>query len=372
MAPRIGIIADDFTSAMDGAGPFVASGAAGRAAVVMVEGGRAPDVELVSVDADTRSRPAAHASGLIETACAIVAGADVLYKTVDSTLRGYLPAEIETAWRATGRRRVVFAPAFPAAGRTTRDAHQLLDGVDLGQSSFARDGRQAVRTGEIAKLLEPLPSQPWVPGAAPPPDGVIAICDAATDDDLDAIVAAADDADVLWVGSPGMAQALARKHGRGGGPPTTETVARVGIVIGSMHALNRIQLERLEDVLGDGVQHVASDGERPAAPAAVAMAPLSDGPVTPDAASAVAADLARQARSLMDAGYGALVVTGGETARAIVASLDKPSVEVLDEPRPGIVRGRLSNGTLLVTKAGGFGTAETFVDLFRLLTTGSG
>jgi uncharacterized protein YgbK (DUF1537 family) len=267
----------------------------------------------------------------------------------------------------------VFAPAFPAAGRTTRGGRQLLDGVDLGESSFARDGRQAVVTGEIARLLEPLPSQTWAPGAPSPPGGVLAICDAATDDDLDAIVASADDGDVLWIGSPGLAHALARKHARDGiDRPTAATVHRVGIVIGSMHALNRIQLERLEDVLGDGVVHVATDGEVPAAPAAVAMAPLSDGPVTPDAAAAVATDLARRARSLMEGGYGALVVTGGETARAIVASLDEPTVEVLDEPRPGIVRGRLANGVLLVTKAGGFGTRETFVDLFRLLTTGSG
>jgi uncharacterized protein YgbK (DUF1537 family) len=372
VAPRIGIISDDFTSAMDGAGPFVASGAAATAVAVMVEGRQTPDAELVAVDADTRSRPAAHAAGLIETACGLVAGADVLYKTVDSTLRGYLAREIEAAWRVSGRQRVVFAPAFPAAGRTTKDGVQLLDGVDLGQSSFARDARQAVATGEIAKLLEPLLAQRWEPGGSPPPEGVIAICDAQTDEDLDAVVAAVDDAEVLWVGSPGMAHALARKHARDGAERAAiATVDRVGIVIGSMHALNRIQLERLEDVLGDGVEHVASTAEAPTSPAAVAMAPLSDGPVTPDAAHSVAADLAAQARGLMAAGYGALVVTGGETARAIVASLDEPTVEVLDEPRPGIVRGRLANGVLLVTKAGGFGTAETFVDLHRLLTTGS-
>ena len=371
MPPRIGIIADDFTSAMDGAGPFVASGAADRAVVVMVEAGHAPDVDLVAVDADTRSRAAAHAPALIETAAELVASAEVLYKTVDSTLRGYLAAEIEAASRASGRRHAVLAPAFPAAGRTTKGGRQLLDGVDLGESSFARDARHAVQTGEIQRLLEPLPSQLWVPGSDPPPPGVIAICDAETDDDLDAIVTSAEDADVLWIGSPGMAHALARKHARDGQRQAVATVDRVGIVIGSMHALNRIQLERLEDVLGDGVEHVASTGEGPAAPAAVAMAPLSDGPVTPDAASAVAADLAQEAHALMAAGYGALVVTGGETARAIVASLDEPTVEVLDEPRPGIVRGRLSTGVLLVTKAGGFGTPETFVDLYRLLTTGS-
>jgi D-threonate/D-erythronate kinase len=369
MAPRIGIIADDFTSAMDGAGPFVASGAVGTAVAVMVEAGHAPEAELVSVDADTRSRPASHAPALIETACAMVAGAEVLYKTVDSTLRGHLAAEIEMAWRTAGRRRVVFAPAFPAAGRTTRNGFQLLDGGDLAESSFARDGRQAVETGEIAKLLEPLPSQLWAPGSAPPPDGTIAICDAETDADLDAIVASVDDAEVLWIGSPGMAQALARKHARTGeARPAIAAVERVGIVIGSMHALNRIQLERLEDVLGDAVQHITSDAEAPTGPVAVAMAPLSDGPVTPDAAKVVAADLAQQARGLMDAGVGALVVTGGETARSLVASLDEPTVAVLDEPRPGIVRGRLANGAVLVTKAGGFGDADTFVELYRLLT----
>jgi len=339
--------------------------------VVMVEGRQAPDAELVSVDADTRSRAANHAPGLIETACTMVAGSAVLYKTVDSTLRGHLAAEIELAWKTSGRPRVVFAPAFPAAGRTTRDGRQLLDGVDLAQSSFANDGRQAVPTGEIATLLAPLPSELWVPGTPPPPTGSIAICDAETDANLDAIVASADDAEVLWIGSPGMAHALARKHaGAEAARAVIAPVERVGIVMGSMHALNRIQLERLEDRLGDDVQHVTTDGEAPTSSVAVAMAPLSDGPVTPDAAAVVAADLARQARSLVDAGVGALLVTGGETARAIVAALDEPTVEVLDEPQPGIVRGRLATGALLVTKAGGFGDADTFISLHELLTKG--
>ncbi len=59
VALRIGIIADDFTSAMDGAGPFVAYRAVDRATVV-VEGsrraGRMPS--CVSIDIDSRSRPA--------------------------------------------------------------------------------------------------------------------------------------------------------------------------------------------------------------------------------------------------------------------------------------------------------------------------
>ena len=56
--------------------------------------------------------------------------------------------------------------------------------------------------------------------------------------------------------------------------------------------------------------------------------------------------------------------------RAVVAGLDEPLVEVLDELAPGIVRGRIASGTMLVTKAGGFGDADTLVALYKHLTQG--
>ncbi len=344
MALRIGIIADDFTSAMDGAGPFVAYLAVDRAAV-LVEGFAAPpDAELVSIDIDSRSRPAGLAANLARGACLQLRDAQVLYKTVDSTLRGHLPLEIEAAWKASGRRRVILAPAFPAAGRTTRDGVQLLNGVDLGQSSFASDARQPVATGRIEQLLAPLTG--------------IEIHDAATDGDLDAIVASADDADVLWVGSPGLAHALARKHRRRDAAPRPPIapIQRVAVIIGSMHEVNQTQLGRLREHLG-----AAHD-------VAIVTAPPASAPITPDSAKAVGDDLARQARALLDAGCEGLIVTGGETVRAVVAGLDQPTVEVLDEPAPGIVRGRLASGAILVTKAGGFGDADTLIGLHKHLT----
>ncbi len=346
MALRIGIIADDFTSAMDGAGPFVAYRAVDRAAVV-VSGFSAPaDAELVSIDIDSRSRPGSDAAGLAHDACLQVRDARVLYKTVDSTLRGHLPLEIDAARTASGRRRVIFAPAFPTAGRTTRGGVQLLDGVDLGASSFASDARQAVATGDIARLLAPLTG--------------IEIRDAETDDDLDAIVASSDDADVLWVGSPGLAHALARKHRQPNAAPRPPIapIQRIAVIIGSMHAVNQTQLHRLREHLG------------PVNDVAIVTAPPVSAPVTPDSAKAVREHLARQARALLDAGYEGLVVTGGETVRAIVAGLDQPTVEVLDEPAPGIVRGRLAGGAMLVTKAGGFGDSDTLIGLHRHLTEG--
>jgi uncharacterized protein YgbK (DUF1537 family) len=362
MTIRIGIIADDFTSAMDGAGPFVASRAVERASVVL-EGFAAPaGTELLSIDIDSRSRPEAEAASLTTAACLQVRDAPVLYKTVDSTLRGHLAVEIEAAWEATGRRRIVFAPAFPAAGRTTRYGFQLLDGIDLAQSSFASDPRQAVPTGDIEKLLEPLPERL--------PDGTLEICDARNDGDLDAIVAAHDDAEVLWVGSPGLAHALARKHRRENAParPPVAPIHHVAVIVGSMHEINQVQLQRLYEYFGPALQYVEPGIEIPHSPLLVVAAPPVSGPVTRESARAVGQGLSRQARALLAAGYEGLIVTGGETVRAVVAGLDQPTVEVLDEPEPGIVRGRLADGAMLVTKAGGFGDTETFISLYRHLT----
>jgi len=265
MTIRIGIIADDFTSAMDGAGPFVASRAVERASVVL-EGHPAPSgAELLSIDIDSRSRPEAEAAPLTTAACRQVRDAPVIYKTVDSTLRGHLAVEIDAAWRATGRRQIIFAPAFPAAGRTTRYGFQLLDGIDLAQSSFAADPRQAVPTGDIEKLLVPLPESL--------PAGTLEICEASHDSDLDAIVAAHDDADVLWVGSPGLAHALARKHARADAPPRAPIapVHHVAVIVGSMHEVNHRQLQRLYEYFGPALQYIETDGVVPRSPLLVVV-----------------------------------------------------------------------------------------------------
>jgi uncharacterized protein YgbK (DUF1537 family) len=370
MTVRIGIIADDFTSAMDGAGPFVKYRAVDRATVVVDGFAAPPGTELLSIDIDSRSRPAAEAAELARAACLQVRDAQVLYKTVDSTMRGHLALEIEAAWTASGRRRAIFAPAFPAAGRTTRDGVQLLDGVDLGESSFATDARQAVATGNIETLLSPLPARPGLHGIA----GTIEICDASSDDDLDAIVASAEDAEVLWIGSPGLAHALARKH-REANTANRLPIApihRVAVIIGSMHAVNQTQLQHLHSYLGPAILNVEVGGPIPDSPVVVVTAPPVSDAVTAEAARAVGGDLARQARALLAAGYEGLIVTGGETVRAVVAGLAEPTVEVLDEPAPGIVRGRLASGAMLVTKAGGFGDADTLIGLYKHLTEAGG
>jgi D-threonate/D-erythronate kinase len=110
----IGILADDLTSAADGAGPFV-----DRGLRAVIGRGCLPKegATIVAVDSGSRSVAATQAAERAAELAAQLASRDVLYKTVDSTLRGHVTAELEAAFKASGRKMLVFAPAFPAAGR---------------------------------------------------------------------------------------------------------------------------------------------------------------------------------------------------------------------------------------------------------------
>jgi uncharacterized protein YgbK (DUF1537 family) len=77
-------------------------------------------------------------------------------------------------------------------------------------------------------------------------------------------------------------------------------------------------------------------------------------PVDPARATAMADALAAAALAGLDAA-GALVATGGETARAVLRAAGVRSLRVVGEREPGVVELRTETGLPLVTKAGSFG-----------------
>ncbi|NEB78145.1 hypothetical protein G3I40_23405, partial [Streptomyces sp. SID14478] len=78
--------------------------------------------------------------------------------------------------------------------------------------------------------------------------------------------------------------------------------------------------------------------------------------------------LAVRVRDLVAGGaVDALVLTGGETAAAVLAGLGADGFDLLDEPEPGIAQGLLTGARRipLVLKAGGFGDDATLLRLHR-------
>src|SRR5687767_2869551 len=77
------------------------------------------NVSVISVNKASRAAAVEDAADRATTAARSLASADILYNTVDSTIRGHVGAEITAALAASGRAIAIVAPAFPAGGRTT-------------------------------------------------------------------------------------------------------------------------------------------------------------------------------------------------------------------------------------------------------------
>nr|WSW65019.1 four-carbon acid sugar kinase family protein [Streptomyces sp. NBC_00995] len=377
----LGILADDLTSAGDGAAPFRRTGHEARILLSTPGAGALPVTGVTAVDLGTRLLDERAAAARTERAARRFAGSALLFKTVDSTLRGHVAAEVRAAWTGSGRRAVVLAPAFPAEGRVTVEAVQYVRGVPVHESDFARDPVHPVRCSHLTTVFpdavvvgpDRAAELPGLIGR-----GALIVCSAATDGDLDRLVAAVPRLDdVLWVGSPGLAAALARRCTRADGPvaPAPAPARRPLVVVGSAHPATRRQLAALRaraDARGVVVGHDPAPAVEAlrALTAAVLIVQTPDERHAPPTAHLLARSLAAVVRTLAGERLtDALVVTGGETAATVFQSLGIDGLDLLDEPEPGVARGTpLGSSSLpVLIKAGGFGDDEMLLRLCQLV-----
>jgi uncharacterized protein YgbK (DUF1537 family) len=129
------------------------------------------------------------------------------------------------------------------------------------------------------------------------------------------------------------------------------------VVAGSPAAATRTQLERLGTRAGDVL---------------VLCTPPTTERDSGEAARAVAAATAKWAAT---GSPGAVILAGGATARLVCQRLGAHGVRLHGELAPGIPVGCISggvwDGVTVVTKAGGFGTPDTLVDVARALGVSS-
>ncbi|HIU65005.1 MAG TPA: four-carbon acid sugar kinase family protein, partial [Candidatus Avacidaminococcus intestinavium] len=78
---------------------------------------------------------------------------EFVYKKVDSTLRGNIIPEIKAMVDAFQPELVVFAPAFPRAGRTTENGIQKVDGTPLLATEMVKDPRNPIKYDDLGKML---------------------------------------------------------------------------------------------------------------------------------------------------------------------------------------------------------------------------
>ena len=388
---QILIVADDLSGAADCG---IACAVQGLDTVVVLDQASV-DAEVLAVDANTRAMAPGGAAA--ETARLVHQyareGRQILFKKLDSTLRGHIGVELAAAleaWRSVVNRSsavVIVAPAFPATGRTTIGGRQWLHGVPLEPDvpamltgaglQTSRISLEIVRSGRLPAFLQTNADA-----------STAFVCDAQTDADLRLIgqAAASLQERAVWAGSAGLAHFLPAAL-NGPRSPRRASVPRarqgpVVVVVGSLAPLSRSQAGVLAAtnelavvtlrpqglLAGPGAQEWSEDQDL------VARA-LSDGRdllivlgaeerLEGDTAPYLCSALARLLAPCQ-AGIGALVLTGGETARAVLTGFGVRFLVPIREVEPGVPLALASTESgeplAVITKAGAFGDPETLV-----------
>lgn len=330
-APPWGLIADDVSGACDSAVAFALHGF--RAVLPLEDDYRPePGWDLIALSTNTRKADPEAAATAVRAACRRLEewGASLLYKKIDSVLRGPVEAETIATRDAGGLPAAVVAPALPAQGR------------------IVRGGRLWVRnpaTGELEPSETPLPSGP---GIETP--------DAETNAELRRIAAETLERGALPVGSGGLAFALAGllaerlgKTYRNPQPPGDPRPAL--LLIGSRHAVTETQINWL-------------------------LAQQTAARVEPRVWDRADESVIDEARGALAAGrHGGLFFSGGDTARNILRRFGARAIEIRGEIERGIpwgvVQGGVADGLAVVTKSGGFGRPETLAEVVERLQYGT-
>jgi uncharacterized protein YgbK (DUF1537 family) len=376
------MLADDLTGAADAG---VQLTRAGYRAAVVFRGAPVPEgLDAAIVDTDSRPLPPEEARERVLEAGPVLRTAEISYKKIDSTLRGPLAAELAAALCASGRPRAVVAPAFPGNGRTTRDGVQLLRGEPVDRTEPARDPRTPARESRIPVLLSELGEVATLsvrdledPGRVRRALSGAAwiVADAEEDGHLEALVRCVPDpGSVLWVGSAGLALALGEVY-PGPGKEVSERPdpARNALaVVGSLSSVSREQLRRLaaEPWVVPVPLGAGASGELRTALRAGKSAALHS-PEEAGDPERTAAALAEVVAGLSGEGlFGALVLTGGETAVRVARKLGADGILLCGELEPGVPVGRLAGPAPypVFTKAGGFGSPDTLRNALCFLT----
>jgi uncharacterized protein YgbK (DUF1537 family) len=340
------LIADDLTGACDAAVHFARRGY--RTHVHLDSDSE--ETGVLAISAETRHLSALELRQVLDGLAQRlpVAQARILFKKIDSTLRGNVGAEIAAALAAFGCEAAVITPAFPAMGRTVEGGYLRVEG--------------AVPIGLLARLgLDTCAHvQPGMVYAAIQSGARFISVDAACERDLDAIALAslASGRRLLWSGSAGLASALARTLPWGGPPGSgcplgtaPRPASSVLFCIGSDHPVT-VEQQRHLLALGRS-EYVVLD--------------LS-----------IRQTSLERVRELIEDAAGAataLVLSGGDTASLVCHALGVRRIELENEIVPGIPWGYLSGGAFdgwrVATKSGGFGAPHALIqvaDFFTCLT----
>jgi len=398
----IAIFADDLTGAMDTAVQFGKKGFDTQVAVSparLFSGSAA--AQVIAVNTDSRKEAGDRAAELTKNAvdALAVTDDDIVYKKVDSLMRGNPVQELCAVMESTGRKTAIAAVSFPAMGRTVRDAVlHLPDGWEKNLKELFEDSpipAEYVRLDCLRGDLMCLKAQIQARETRS-----IFLFDAETEADLTRIAQLGQGLDsVVFCGSAGLADCLDCRPTRPADRPWP-TAGNILVVTGSRKQITAGQLRRLEEKAG--YKLVLADVERLKRPetidaeldrvVAAAAALLlkrervavsfqtlftettgfSDQAVEKRQYGAYLADrLAEIIKRLPPKSYDGMIIIGGDTAKSVCECMGAHRLTLLGEIESGTPLGVFFDGALagmpVATKSGAFGNDDTLVQAVKIM-----
>lgn len=415
MGTQIGIIADDFTGANDSGVRLAQKGLKSRVILTAATDKTEQDNNEIDVwiaDTNSRSMNAEEAYQAVfkEVEGLKKRGVTSFYKKIDSTLRGSVAAELKAMQDATALDAIFVAPSFPSMGRTVENGILFVNGMPVTETEFALDPKTPVLHDFIPDLLTmegveiavldrdilygETPEK-WVEEQIQAGVSWI-VCDVTEEADfpLLAELEAKLDFSIGWAGSAGMINHLYA--------PTQETnpkeafdghIGKVLVVSGSLSgktqdqlaalgtraATRMLEIDPLELLTAPAravsrVDELAQPADWDSAALYVggslenrdkvsSWASINDltAHQTSKGISEGLGHLVEKALEVSD--FDAIIMTGGDTAKDICAVLGIHDMELLFEVEAGLPLGIAKwndKDIVIITKAGGFGTSESF------------
>ena len=393
MMNRYLIIADDFTGANDTGVQLTKRGIETH----VVLDGKNINNDSISYVLDTESRGLSeekayeslkeHVDGIFDHEF------DLVYKKIDSTIRGNITSELKAVDQEFKAELIIFAPSFPEIGRVTKDGIHFVNGKRITETEFARDPLKPVNEDNIQKLLQAGFEETVVHHSLAEirdnnvnfEGARIHTFDAEENLDLEKIVLFAMNTDkkILWVGSAGMANIILKVY-----KPYKPALA----VVGSLSEVSRMQIKYAEnkgtkvlkidftDILKNGnfdkyvnqAVEILNSGNDLIITSSYNQDDYKETINIGEEMSMGKAEISNLVQDILGqisveiikkVDISGIFVTGGDTAMGLIENSKADGSQIVEEIMTGIPLMKLVGGDIdgynMVTKAGAFGNEDS-------------
>jgi uncharacterized protein YgbK (DUF1537 family) len=147
------VVADDFTGAAEIGGVALRNGY--RVAIDTEVGDGYGNLDVVVLATDTRGMTPQEArnvtAGLVKKLMKLKP--QLIYKKIDSVLRGNILVELSEHMRVAGRKKALVVPANPSLQRIIKDGAYYYHGLPLDKSDFAASLPSQLRSSNVVEML---------------------------------------------------------------------------------------------------------------------------------------------------------------------------------------------------------------------------